>query len=329
MSAQITLNKVLVTGAGGFIGSHLTEACIAAGYQVRVLLRYTSSSSRGWLADPGLDGRMEVIAGDVRDADIVRRAMAGIDTVFHLAALIGIPYSYESPAAYVRTNVEGTLNVLTAARESNVGNVILTSTSETYGSAQRVPIDETHPAVAQSPYAASKVAADQLGISFHRSFGLPVKIVRPFNTYGPRQSLRAVIPTIISQLRSGPEVVLGNLHPTRDLTFVKDTVSGMLAVARADALWGEPVNIGMNAEISIKDLAETIARLMNREINIAHAAERQRPDASEVDRLVCDNRRLIKATGWQADYTLEQGLRDTIEWFSRRDADRHASLYHR
>lgn len=323
------LTNVLITGAGGFIGSHLTEACIAAGHHVRVLLRYTSSSARGWLDDPALDGRMEVVAGDVRDADIVRRAVEGVDTVFHLAALIGIPYSYESPTAYVRTNVEGTLNVLTAARDSGVGNVILTSTSETYGSAQRVPIDESHPAVAQSPYAATKVAADQLGISFHRSFGLPVKIVRPFNTYGPRQSLRAVIPTIISQLLSGAEVTLGNLHPTRDLTFVKDTVSGVLAVARADALWGEPVNIGMNQEISIRELAETIARLMGRGIRLAHAAERSRPDASEVDRLVCDNRRLVQATGWKPAYTLERGLQETIEWFSRRGADRRASLYHR
>jgi NAD dependent epimerase/dehydratase len=329
MSASVKLQNVLITGGGGFIGSHLTEACIAAGHRVRVLLRYTSSSSRGWLDDPALDGRFESVAGDVRDADIVRRAVDGVDTVLHLAALIGIPYSYESPTAYVRTNVEGTLNVLTAARDAGVGNIVLTSTSETYGSAQRVPIDETHPAVAQSPYAATKVAADQLGISFHRSFGLPVKIVRPFNTYGPRQSLRAVIPTIISQLLSGPEVTLGNLRPTRDLTFVKDTVSGILAVAGADALWGEPVNIGMNQEISIGELAETIARLMGREIRFAHAAERQRPDASEVDRLVCDNRRLIQATGWQPAYTLERGLRETIEWFSRRGADRRASLYHR
>jgi dTDP-glucose 4,6-dehydratase len=322
------MKKVLITGAGGFIGSHLTEACLAAGHEVRVLLRYTSSSSRGWLDDPALDGRIDIVAGDVRDADIVRRAVAGVDTVLHLAALIGIPYSYESPTAYVRTNVEGTLNVLTASRDAGVGNVILTSTSETYGSAQRVPIDESHPAVAQSPYAATKVAADQLGISFHRSFGLPVKIARPFNTYGPRQSLRAVIPTIIAQLLRGPEVALGNLHPTRDLTFVKDTVSGMLALANADALWGEPVNIGMNEEISIGDLAQTIARLMGREIRLSQSAERQRPDASEVDRLVCDNRRLIEATGWKPAYTLERGLRETIEWFSRRGADR-ASLYHR
>jgi dTDP-glucose 4,6-dehydratase len=323
------LKHVLITGAGGFIGSHLAEACIAAGHDVRVLLRYTSNSSRGWLDDPAIDGKFEVVAGDVRDADIVRRAVQGVDTVFHLAALIGIPYSYESPDAYVRTNVEGTLNVLTAARAAGVRNVVVTSTSETYGSAQRVPIDESHPAVAQSPYAATKIAADQLAISFHRSFGLPVKIVRPFNTYGPRQSLRAVIPTIIAQLLTGDQVTLGNLHPTRDLTFVKDTVSGFLAVAEVDALWGQPVNVGMNHEVSIQELAATIARLMNRPIRFAAGPERQRPPASEVDRLMCDNRLLVGTTGWTPAYTLETGLRETIDWFAHQQPNRRAGLYHR
>jgi len=325
----IPIKKVLITGAGGFIGSHLTEACLAEGWDVKVLLRYNSNSTRGWLDDPALDGRFDVIAGDVRDADIVKAAVAGVDTVFHLAALIGIPYSYESPTAYVRTNVEGTLNVLTAARDAGVNNVLLTSTSETYGSAQRVPIDESHPAVAQSPYAATKIAADQLGISFHRSFGMGVKIVRPFNTYGPRQSLRAIIPTLIAQLLQGDEVTVGNLHPTRDLTFVRDTVSAFLAVARADALWGEPVNAGMNHEISIGALAETIARLMGRRVTFRHAAERQRPAASEVDRLVCDNRLLVSTTGWAPAQTLETGLRETIDWFTARGANSRAGLYHR
>jgi dTDP-glucose 4,6-dehydratase len=219
--------------------------------------------------------------------------------------------------------------VLTAARAAGVRNVVVTSTSETYGSAQRVPIDESHPAVAQSPYAATKIAADQLAISFHRSFGLPVKIVRPFNTYGPRQSLRAVIPTIIAQLLTGDQVTLGNLHPTRDLTFVKDTVSGFLAVAEVDALWGQPVNVGMNHEVSIQELAATIARLMNRPIRFAAGPERQRPPASEVDRLMCDNRLLVGTTGWTPAYTLETGLRETIDWFAHQQPNRRAGLYHR
>lgn len=327
--AELGIRRVLVTGAAGFIGSHLTEACVAAGWDVRVLIRYTSASARGWLDDPALDGRLDVVAGDVRDADLVQRAVEGVDTIFHLAALVGIPYSYESPLAYVRTNVEGTLNVLTAARRAGVGNVILTSTSEIYGSAQRVPIDESHPAVAQSPYAATKIAADQLGISFHRSFGLGVKILRPFNTYGPRQSLRAIVPTIVSQLLAGDEVEVGNLYPTRDLTFVRDTVSAFLALARADALWGTPVNVGMQQEISIEDLARTIARLMGRPIRFRQARERQRPASSEVDRLVCDGRRFAEATGWRPAYTLERGLRETIDWFAARGRHPRASLYHR
>lgn len=325
---SIAIKKVLITGAGGFIGSHLTEACIAAGYDVRVLLRYNSNSTRGWLDHPAIDGHITVIAGDVRDATIVEKAVEGVDTIFHLAALIGIPYSYESPEAYVRTNVEGTLNILTAARRADIKNVILTSTSETYGSAQRVPIDESHPAVAQSPYAATKIAADQLGISFHRSFDMGVKIVRPFNTYGPRQSLRAIIPTLIAQLIAGDEVTVGNLHPTRDLTFVRDTVSAFLAVAKADALWGVPVNAGMNHEVSIGVLAETIARLMGRTARFTQVAERQRPAASEVDRLVCDNSLLVKTTGWAPSFTLETGLRETIDWFTARGQNTRAGLYH-
>jgi nucleoside-diphosphate-sugar epimerase len=259
---------------------------------------------------------------------MVDRAVRGVDTIFHLAALIGIPYSYESPLAYVKTNVEGTTNILMAARTHEVGNVILTSTSETYGTAQRVPMDESHPAVAQSPYAATKIAADQIGLSFFRSFGLNVKIVRPFNTYGPRQSLRAIVPTLIAQMLAGDEVVLGNLTPTRDLTFVTDTVAGFLAVARAEGLAGTAVNVGMNHEISIGDLAALIARVMDVSPRIRSEAGRERPEASEVERLVCDNTRLLTSTDWRPAHTLESGLRETIDWFTRQAPARRPTEYH-
>ena len=324
----MAIQRVLITGAAGFIGSHLVEACVAAGYEVRVLLRYNSRSSRGWLEGLDCERHLEVIAGDVRDPDQVSRAVRGVDTVFHLAALIGIPYSYESPLAYVKTNVEGTANVLIAARDHHVNNVILTSTSETYGSAQRVPMDESHPAVAQSPYAATKIAADQLGLSFARSFGLGVKIVRPFNTYGPRQSLRAIVPTIISQLLAGDEVAVGSTHPTRDLTFVTDTAAGFLAVAGSEQLAGSVVNIGMGKEISVGALIELIARLMGVRARVVPSAERQRPEASEVDRLLCDNTRLVAATGWTPAHGLESGLSETIAWFRRQGRTATAGTYH-
>ena len=324
----MSIQRVLITGAGGFIGSHLVEACVAAGDDVRVLLRYNSRNSRGWLDGLECERQLDVIAGDVRDPDLVNRAVRGVDTIFHLAALIGIPYSYESPLAYVKTNVEGTANVLMAARDHGVNNVILTSTSETYGSAQHVPMDESHPAVAQSPYAATKIAADQLGLSFARSFGLGVKIARPFNAYGPRQSLRAIVPTVISQLLSGTEVVVGNTHPTRDFTFVTDTVAGLLAVARSQELAGTAVNIGMGQEVSVGALIDVIARLMGVRARVVNASERQRPEASEVDRLLCDNRRLIAATGWTPAHTLETGLTETIAWFRRRDRSAMADSYH-
>ena len=246
------MSTTLVTGAAGFIGSHLVELLVEQGQTVRAFVRYNSSGARGWLDALPCKDRIEVVAGDVRDYDAVLRAMNGCDTVFHLAALIGIPYSYVSPLAYIRTNVEGTYNVLEAARVLGVGQVLVTSTSETYGSAQYVPIDEKHPLVGQSPYSATKIAADQLAISYHRSFGLPVKIVRPFNTYGPRQSARAVIPTIITQILAGArEIKLGSLHPTRDLTHVKDTVRGFLEINKASRLMGEVTNIGMNREIPL------------------------------------------------------------------------------
>lgn len=308
-------SPLLITGAGGFIGSHLVEECLARGCRVRALVRYNSRNHFGWLE--GIDGRdgLEVVAGDVRDFERVLAVMQGCRGVFHLAALIGIPYSYLSPLAYLRTNVEGTYNVLEAARRLELQTIVVTSTSETYGTAQYAPIDENHPAVGQSPYAASKIAADQFAISFHRSFGLPVKIVRPFNAYGPRQSARALIPTVISQLLNGRETLsLGNLSPTRDLTYVRDVAEGFLAIANAASLEGEATNIGSGVEISMRELVATICRLVGRQVEVVCESERVRPKASEVDRLVCDPSKIFKSTGWRPRYDLERGLVETISW---------------
>jgi len=311
--------KILVTGAAGFIGSHLTELLVRAGHGVRAFVRYNSRNDRGWLADPRQTPQLEVVIGDVRDFDAVSRAMTGCEAVFHLAALIGIPYSYVSPLAYVRTNIEGTYNVLEAARTLGLSQVLVTSTSETYGSAQYVPMDERHPVVGQSPYSATKIAADQLAISYHRAFGLPVKLVRPFNTYGPRQSVRAIIPTVIAQLLAGTDVVrLGSLHPTRDLTYVDDTVRAFDAIYRTPALVGQVTNVGMGAEISMGELVATIGRLMGREASVAVDPERIRPVDSEVDRLCCDNTTLLTHTDWRPAYTLETGLAATIRAFRER-----------
>lgn len=308
-------NKTLITGAAGFIGSHLAEACVREGYNVRAFVHYNSQGSWGWLESSPLKDQMDVVQGDIRDFDSVSGAITGCDTVFHLAALIGIPYSYTSPLAYIRTNIEGTYNVLQAARMASVEEVLVTSTSETYGTAQYVPIDENHPLVGQSPYAATKIGADQLALSFHRSFEMPIKVVRPFNTYGPRQSARAIIPTVITQIMAGKEELkLGNLHPTRDLTFVKDTARGFLAIAKSDALYGQVTNIGMSEEIAIGDLVKLIARLMKQDIRVTTDSERIRPDKSEVERLFCSNTRLTEATDWRPDYTLETGLLETIDW---------------
>ena len=309
------MKQILVTGAGGFIGSHLTEELLNAGYSVTAFVHYNSQNSLGWLDNiPKADG-VNVVTGDVRDLDSVTRSMKGMDAVFHLAALVGIPYSYESPLAYLRTNIEGTYNVLQAAREHKVGNIIITSTSETYGTAQYVPIDENHPAVGQSPYAATKIAADQLAVSFHKSFDLPVKIVRPFNTYGPRQSLRAIIPTVVGQILSGHKVIkLGNVHPTRDLTYVKDTVRGFIEIAKHDALNGQAVNIGMKNEISIGDLAVLIGKLMKVDVEIQTDSKRTRPDSSEVERLHCENKKILETTKWRPEFSLEEGLEQTIDW---------------
>ncbi len=258
--------------------------------------------------------------GDIRDYDSISKAMLGCDAVFHLAALIGIPYSYVSPLAYIRTNIEGTYNVLESAKNLKIEQVLVTSTSETYGTAQYVPIDEKHPLVGQSPYSASKIAADQMAISYFKSFELPVKLVRPFNTYGPRQSARAIIPTIISQLLNGKtEIELGSLSPTRDLTFVKDTCRGFEEIYKSESLFGEVTNIGMKAEISIGDLAELIAKIMNVEVTIKSSAERIRPEKSEVERLFCDNAKLLKHTSWKPNYTLERGIGEVIEWIKKSD----------
>jgi len=309
--------KIFITGSAGFIGSHLVERSIELGYEVKAFVHYNSRNNWGWLEETKILKEIEIITGDIRDYDSVYKAMKGCDVVLHLAALIGIPYSYISPLAYIKTNIEGTYNVLEAARTLGTGNVLITSTSETYGTAQYVPIDEQHPLVGQSPYSASKIAADQLALSYYRSFNLPVKIVRPFNTYGPRQSARAVIPTIITQILNGQrEIKLGNTAPTRDLTFVKDTVSGFIEILKSDALTGEVTNIGMNEEISIGELSKMIAELMNSNVAFVADTARIRPDASEVMRLKCNNAKLIENTQWKPNFTLRQGLLGTIEWIT-------------
>jgi len=309
------LSPVLITGAGGFIGSHLTELCVAEGLKVKAFVHYNSNNQWGWLDNSPVKNDVEIITGDIRDFDSVFRAARGCKAIFHLAALIGIPHSYLSPLAYIRTNVEGTYNVLEAARLLDLERVLVTSTSETYGTAQYVPMDEKHPVVGQSPYAATKVSADQLAISYYRSFELPVAIVRPFNTYGPRQSARAFIPTTISQILVGKTTLqLGNVTPTRDLTFVSDTVTGFLSIAASDKLLGGATNIGMNNEISMGDLVTKIAKLLGVEVQVGTDSQRIRPASSEVDRLYCDNSRIQKLTSWSAAYNLESGLQATINW---------------
>jgi dTDP-glucose 4,6-dehydratase len=307
--------RVLVTGAGGFIGSHLAERLVEEGHQVRAFLHYNSRTDLGWLEQSSRLREIEVVRGDVRDFDSVLGAVRGCETVFHLAALIGIPYSYVSPLAYIRTNIEGTYNVLQACRATDCGNVVVTSTSETYGTAQYVPIDEKHPAVGQSPYSATKIGADQLAISFHRSYGMPVKILRPFNTFGPRQSARAIIPTIVAQILSGSqEVKVGNVTPTRDLTYVADIVQAFLAVAKTEACVGEALNAGSGKEIAIRDLVLLIGRLMRVGVTIARDQERVRPENSEVERLLCDSTKLRRLTGWAPQHSLESGLQAVIDW---------------
>ncbi len=309
------MDKILITGAAGFIGSHLTELLVQKGYQVKAFVHYNSRNSWGWLENSAVKDDVEVIAGDIRDFDSVSMAIKGCKTVYHLAALIGIPYSYISPLAYIKTNIEGTYNILQTCRYEDVDNVLITSTSETFGTAQYIPIDEKHPLAGQSPYSATKIGADQLAFSYYSSFNLPVKIVRPFNTYGPRQSARAIIPTVISQILEGNrEIKLGNLAPTRDLTFVKDTVKGFYEISLSTKLFGEITNIGMNNEISIGDLVQLIAKLMDVEIKVLADTQRVRPGKSEVERLYCDNSKILNNTNWKPDYNLKKGLLETIPW---------------
>lgn len=308
-------NKVLVTGADGFIGSHLTELLLAQGYEVRALSVYNSFNYWGWL-DGINHPRLEVVSGDVRDATFCRHLVRDCDVVFHLAALIAIPYSYIAPESYVDTNIKGTLNMCQAALDCGVKRLIVTSTSEVYGSALYVPIDEKHPRQPQSPYSATKIGADAIAMSFYNAFNLPVVIARPFNTYGPRQSARAIIPTIITQIANGVrQIKVGDLTPTRDFNFVKDTCRGFLALAKADGVEGEEVNIATGIEVSMEDTLHTIARLMKTDVDWIVDPERLRPSKSEVFRLCGDNKKITNLTNWCPEYSLEAGLSETIEWF--------------
>lgn len=314
------MKKVLVTGADGFIGSHLVEELLSRGFEVRAFCYYNSFNSWGWLDTLPKDklDRIEIFTGDIRDSNAVAVALKGVDTVYHLAALIAIPYSYYAPDSYVDTNVKGTLNVLQAARNLGTRRVLVTSTSEVYGTAQYVPIDEKHPRQGQSPYSATKIGADHLAESFYRSFNLPVTIVRPFNTYGPRQSARAVIPTIITQLLAGKtEIKLGSLHPTRDLLFVKDTVKGFVAIAESDKTIGEEVNIATESEITVGDLAGKLIAQINPGARIVSSDERLRPEKSEVERLFGSQQKIKNLTNWVESFTLDSGLAETIEWFKQ------------
>jgi len=314
------MNKILLTGATGFIGSHLTECLVEKGYSVIAFDRYNSNNDWGWLEHSEVKNDIEIVLGDIRDYDSVFKTMKTCTSVMHLAALIGIPYSYVSPLAYIRTNIEGTYNVLEAGKNLELEQVLITSTSETYGTSQYVPIDEKHPMVGQSPYSASKIGADQLAVSYFKSFDLPVKIIRPFNTYGPRQSARAIIPTVISQILSGKkEIELGNLSPTRDLTFVLDTCQGFIDIYNSKSLFKEVTNIGMNSEISIGDLVNLIAKLMDSEIKVKTSSRRVRPGKSEVERLVCDNSKLINNSSWTPKFTLKQGILEVIKWMKSAD----------
>jgi NAD dependent epimerase/dehydratase len=325
------MSRILVTGADGFIGSHLTEALVRAGHDVRAFVLYNSFNSWGWLDHCAADvkGKFEVFAGDIRDPKGVRTAMQSCESVLHLAALIAIPYSYHSPDTYVDTNIKGTLNVVQAARDLNIGKVIHTSTSEVYGTAQFVPITEQHPLEGQSPYSASKIGADQLAMSFYRSFQTPVAILRPFNTYGPRQSARAVIPTIITQIANGQrQIKLGSVHPTRDFNYVSDTVDGFIAALNSSQCIGEVINLGSNYEISVGDTAQTIAELMGVDVKILTDDQRLRPEKSEVERLWASNEKAKKLLSWSPQYGnldgFKRGLSETIEWFS---VSENLSLY--
>jgi NAD dependent epimerase/dehydratase len=318
--------KILVTGADGFIGSHLTEVLVRQGYDVRSFVYYNSFNSWGWLdsSPEEIKRELDIFAGDIRDPHGVKEAMKDCENVLHLASLIAIPYSYHSPDTYIDTNIKGTLNILQAARELDVSKIVHTSTSEVYGTALYVPINEEHPLQGQSPYSASKIGADQMALSFYRSFETPVSIIRPFNTYGPRQSARAVIPTIISQLANGQkQIKLGALHPTRDFNYIKDTVDGFISVLKSEKSVGEVINIGSNYEISIKDTVEAIADVMNVQVEIITDEQRLRPEKSEVDRLWADNAKAKEFLNWEPKYSgidgFKRGLAETVRWFLNQD----------
>ncbi len=324
------MKKVLVTGSDGFIGSHLTEELVKSGYEVKAFAYYNSFNTWGWLdtLPAEIMKNVEVFTGDIRDPNGVRTAMKGTDGVFHLAALIAIPFSYHSPDSYVDTNIKGTLNVLQAARDGDLERVLVTSTSEVYGTAKYVPIDERHPFQGQSPYSATKIGADRLAESFFRSFNLPVTIVRPFNTYGPRQSARAVIPTIITQLLSGvKEIKLGSLTPTRDFNYVKDTVAGFIAIAESDKTIGEEINIATQKEISIGDLAQTIIDQINPAAKIICDEQRLRPEKSEVNRLLGSNEKIRSLTEWKPKYSLDTGIAETITWIRENISKYKTDIY--
>lgn len=324
------MKKVLVTGADGFIGSHLTETLVERGCDVRAFTFYNSFNSWGWLDSlpDEIKKEIEIYPGDIRDPNGIRNAMTGIESVFHLAALIAIPFSYHSPDSYVDTNIKGTLNVLQAARSLGTDKVLITSTSEVYGSAKYVPIDESHPFQGQSPYSATKIGADRLAESFYRSFSLPVSIVRPFNTYGPRQSARAVIPAIISQLLTGTkEIRLGSLTPTRDFNYVKDTVNGFIEIEKSEKTIGEEINIASQTEISIGELASELIRQINPKARIVCEQERMRPQKSEVNRLLGSNKKLKELTDWNQEYSLSLGLKKTIEWMEKNQDKYKAGIY--
>lgn len=312
------MKNVLVTGADGFIGSHLTEQLVKKGYNVKALSQYNSFNYWGWLEDIDCQKDVEVLNGDIRDPHYCKNITKGIDHIYHLGALIAIPYSYVAPDSYVDTNIKGTLNICQAALENNVERVLHTSTSEVYGTAKYVPIDEKHPLQPQSPYSASKIGADSMAMSFYNSMELPLTIARPFNTYGPRQSARAIIPTIISQIAAGKkEIKLGDLSPTRDFNYVTDTADGMISLVESDKTIGETVNIGSNFEISIADTLDLIKELMSSDVNFITDKQRIRPEKSEVFRLWCDNSKLLKLTGYEHQYDIRKGLQETINWFTQ------------
>ena len=314
---SLVTDRVLVTGAGGFIGSHLVERLVQIGVRTRALVRYNSTNSWGWIDKLPVKSDVEVISCDVRDPDSIQKAVSDSDVVFHLAALIAIPYSYQAPLSYIRTNIEGTLNVLQASLKSDVRLVVHTSTSEVYGTARYVPIDEDHPLQSYSPYSASKIGADKIAEAFRLSFGLPVAVIRPFNTYGPRQSARAVIPTIVTQALVGTTVHLGNQSPTRDFTYVSDTVDGFIRMMECPGAIGQVINVGSGREISIKQLAESVLDLIGRNIPIVCDNERIRPKESEVERLCANNSRACEVLDWQPRHTLRDGLAQTINWIEK------------